>query len=329
MTTATKTATVHDLTPARLRRLVEQQETTAAAHGIFADMADGVLVAQEMLNLWGYEWDEAKFALLIIGLCGDSDEPVAMFDPELAEHARCTDRTIQRWRKAHLQKVRLLKSGPLIIKEGEYDAGHQRYARTTYAIVPELRAAIARAVAEARALPDYATDRRAALQRTAKENYRDLPDVPPPGRRRSPRSSRRSPAVQHLNRAKKALERSKTALKELNDLQRAAVFACEGKDMRSTLEAMKAEIAQLLSTIPANDDSAQVDDMHDKMSGIPPVPEHTPADVENFERQMARAVGAPAVRSVALELVPPDPPPRVPSCEELEADAIRAEACGQ
>src|SRR2546421_10372670 len=98
----------------------------------------------------------------------------------------------------------------------------------------------------------------------------------------------------------------------MNDLQRAAVLAREGESLRATLEALQAKIAQLLAALPANDDSEEVDDMQDKMSGIPPAPEteRSPEDHATFEGIMARAAGAPAVRGVVIELKPPDPPPR-------------------
>lgn len=337
-----KSATVHDIEPARLHRLAAKHQVETA--GIFADLSDGLLVAQAMLNLWGFEWDEAKFVLLIIGLCGDGEHTVEKYDEEMAKEARCTDRTIRRWRKDYLAKLRQLKRGPLTIDEGEYDADRRRYERTGYAVAPEVAAAIARAVAEARALPEYAADRHAALKRTAKENYYDLPDVPVDGRRRKPKGLLKAPLLRHVNNAKKALDRGQAALAEMNDLQRAAVLTREGENLRSTLEAMQAEIAQLLAAIPANDDSAEVDDMQDKMSGIPPAPEHSLETIAIFERVIDRARPKPLVHAVEVELRPPDPPPRElaveldddprfyveprpPSVEDLEAQAIRAEAC--
>jgi hypothetical protein len=340
-------ATVHDIEPARLRRMVEQEQTQATARGIFADMADGALVMQFILNLWGYEWHETKFVLLIVALCGDAGNAIALFDEELAALARAGMRTVRRWRSDYLKRARRPQSGPLSIAEGEYNADQQRYERTRYTIVPAVAEAIARAVAEARALPEYTTDRHGALQRAAKQAYYDLPDVPPAtARKRKPRSARlRAPVLQHVRRAQKALARGEMALKEMNDLQRAAVLAREGDTLRAELEAMQAKIAQLLSTLPANDDSAEVEDIPAKLASIPPAPEHTPEDVAMFDRLAARAAGAPAVRAVTVELCPPDPPPReltvefdddlrfyvesrAPSVEELEAQAIRAEGCG-
>lgn len=323
-----KTATVHDMTPARLRRLAEQAQAPTAAEGIFAAMTDAVFVTQVMLNLWRYEWAEAQFVLHIVSLCGDSDMPVALFDKELAKHAECDERTVRRWRAAYLQKVRRLKSGPLVIQEGEYNPKDKVYARTAYAIAPEVRAAIARAVAEARALPDYPSDRRAALAQTAEENLRDLPGVPTGGRRRTPHRTSR-PVMHEMKNAKRALERGLQTLAEMNELQRRAVLAREQQAMRAELEEIKAKAEQLLAALPASDEAAEVEGGTGQNVRYPPAPEHTPTEHANFEGLMARAAGAAQVCAVELALCPPESPPPKLSAEELAAAAIRAEACGE
>jgi hypothetical protein len=144
-------------------------------------MADGVMVTQFFFNFANFSGAETKLALLIAGLCGDGGQRVEMYDEELAEHARYTDRTIRQWRADYLSKARGVRFSPIIIDEGEYDPQNKRYLRTSYTIAPEFAEAINRAVAEARAMPEYETDRLRALERAAGTYFDDLPNAPPNG----------------------------------------------------------------------------------------------------------------------------------------------------
>jgi hypothetical protein len=278
----TPTAQVLDFTPAQLQRRITRSDTNGQTRqqGIFADLADGTIIAQFFLNFAGFEWDETKFFLLIIGLCGDEKRSVELFDEELAQHARCTDRTIRNWRAAYIGRTETINFAPLVIIEGEYNSDQQRYLPTTYC-VGDVAGKIEEAVVAARALPEYAKDRLAALERAATEHYEDLPDAPPKRRRRKPKKSLRSPVIQSINNADKNLKKGKQALSEMSERMRAALLAGQGQDLREMLLSMRGEIDELLSVVSEEVDTKQLTYIPENFSGIPPAAEQ--ADSEATE----------------------------------------------
>jgi hypothetical protein len=335
------TAPVQDVTPARIRHIADWRNKDTAAAGIFADLSDGVVVAQHLFNFYGFTGNGSKFALLVIGLCGEGGQAVEKYDEELAEFARCSVRTIRTYRADYLAEARRLNCNPLGIVEGDYDRDRQRYERTRYCVTAEVATAIERAVTEARTLPAYPTDRLKALEQAAGLHYDDIPDAPPPARKRKPKKSQRAPVLQHLKNAGKHLARGKVALAEMPVGVRAALLAGEGENMRAALLAMQAEISALLVAIPEDIDSIGVDYIPAKVAGIPPARpdgektaagqpappqthfrvdqkkergsklpepevEHSPESVAVFARLEDRARGKPPVRSVEVELCPPD-----------------------
>ena len=115
-------ATAYDRSLGQVLRFRNRQANPPAAareRGLFADMADGVIVAQHFCNFAGFEWAETKLFTTIVGLCGDGEKTVEMFDEELGQHARCTDRTIRSWRAAYLKKANTISFWPLDVREGE------------------------------------------------------------------------------------------------------------------------------------------------------------------------------------------------------------------
>lgn len=265
------TATVYDVTPAQLRR----SAAAAAAgvqpgRGIFADMADGSVVAQLFLNFAGFGWDETKFYALIAGLCGEGGRPVEMFDEELAEHARCTDRTVRAWRAAYLARARTVRCSLLVIDGGEYNPGRQRYERTRYTIPERVAELIGRAVAAARALPEYEKDRLGALERAAGECYDELPDAPPMQRKRRPKKSYTSPVMRSIGNAAKSLEKGKRELDSMPARVRAALLAGQGEELRELLLSMQGQIGELLADLSESSEGEDVNDKPENFSGIPP-----------------------------------------------------------
>lgn len=271
---STNVASFKDYKPAYLRRRITQTDATPRSESIISDMADGVTVLQHFFNFAhdaeaAFEHKETKLVLLIAGLCGDGGRAIEMFDEEIAEHARCTDRTIRQWRKDYLAKSRRLNFFPLEINEGEYDVERKRYAKTSYAIHPDTAEAIKRAVAEARAMPDYDRDRLKALEHAASEHYDEIPNAPPKGRTRKPKKSLRSPAIQNINNASNNLTKGKQSLDEMPPRMRAALLAGEGDSLRATLKEMQAKIDQLLSAISEDTETKDVSYMPEISSGIP------------------------------------------------------------
>lgn len=264
------TATVYDLTPGQLQRSMRRPPNPPPAppqFGVFADMADGVIVTQFLCNFAGFDWHETKLFVLIAGLCGDGDKGITLYDKELAEHARCTDRTIRSWRAAYLNKAQQLSFWPLQIKEGEYNAEKKRYERAFYAV--SIADTIEQAVAAARAMPAYASDRLQALEQAASEYYDDIPDAPAKRRTRKPKKSLCSPVIRNLNNAARSLDKGKEELAQMPARMRAALLAGEGEHLRALLLKMRSEVDELLSAIPQGAETTRLSDTPEKLSGTP------------------------------------------------------------
>lgn len=344
------TATVYDVTPAQLRRTTSAGAAAAAAvqpgRGLFADMADGAIVAQLFLNFAGFAWDEAKFYALIAGLCGEGGRPVEMFDDELAERARCTDRTIRAWRAAYLARAGTTRCALLVVDEGSYNSDRQRYERTRYTIPPRVAELIERAVGAARALPEYERNRLGALERAAGECYDEIPDAPPLQRRRKPKKSHRSPVMQSLNNAAKNLEKGRKALDAMPERMRAALLAGQGEELREMLLATRGRIDGFLADLSENAESVEVNNMPENFSGIPPEdfehaedvdrfrvkedlnttrkrsdePEHPPEAISAWGGVVER-LSKPQVQSVEVELVDDSPPEESPPSDDVPSEA--------
>lgn len=171
---------------------------------------------------------------LLVGLLGGGSSTLEVFDGDLAKHVQCSDRTVRRWRKAHLKESKARRFSLLEIVEGEYDAGRQCYGKTSYRFTaPDYVDAVVR---EARASDLYQRDRRAAIEQAAEEHYADIPDAPP--RRRS-RRPRRAPAVlveQAFVNAARSVEKGRRALQDLSEDSRAALLeSSQGEKLRQTL----------------------------------------------------------------------------------------------
>ena len=310
--------------------------TPAAAAGVFKDMTDGAAVVQFFFNLAGFEWKETKIFLPVAELCGDPGRSVSLYDEELAEHARCTDRTVRNWRRDYLARAATVSFHPLEIAEGDYDRDKQRYERTRYTVAEAVAEQVERAVATARAMPDYSKDRMGCLERAARLAYDDIPDAPAQrARKRRPQKSLQPEAVKSFERAKKSLEKGRRALAELEERWRAALLAGRGGELRELLLSMRGEIDEILSGISEDVEPIEVDDKPENLSGIPPQsmsdggedlqPERSgknafrvedkntrkPPDPESaaiFDDVCSRLT-APKVRSTTIALRTPEPAP--------------------
>ncbi len=91
-------ASFRDHKVGHLKRQLNQPDVAPRAESILSDMADGNLVTQFFFSFAGFEYKESKLALILIGLIGDGQDSVDLFDEEIAEAARCNERTVQRAR---------------------------------------------------------------------------------------------------------------------------------------------------------------------------------------------------------------------------------------
>lgn len=268
MSTAAK---VVDVPFGHFRKSAAHAPTPAAAAGVFKDMTDGAAVMQLFFNLAGFEWKETKIFLPVAELCGDASRPVALYDEELAEHARCTDRTVRNWRRDYLARAAVVSFHPLEIAEGEYDRDKQRYERTSYTVAEAVAEQVERAVAIARALPDYSKDRMECLERAARLAYDDIPDAPAQrARKRRPQKSLQPEAVKSFERAKRSIEQGRRALAELEERRRQALLAGRGGELRELLLSMRGEIDEILSGISEDVEPEEVSYIPENLSGIPP-----------------------------------------------------------
>jgi hypothetical protein len=264
------TAIVHDITPALFHRQASRQMSSlgesAQRHSIFSDMADGTVIAQFFLNFAGFEWNETKFFMQVVGLCGEVSREV--YDKELAEYTRCTARTIRAWRAEYLARAQTTRCSLLVVNEGAYNPDRQRYERTGYSVPAHVAELIEQAVASARALPEYSKDRLGALEKAAGECYDEIPDAPPMRRRRKPKKSQRSPVIQSIGNAAKSLSKGQKALADMPERMRAALLAGQGDELRAMLLKMRNQIEDILTVLP--EDVEDTEDRHtqENSSGV-------------------------------------------------------------
>jgi hypothetical protein len=228
----------------------------------------------------------------------------------------------------------------LAIVEGSYNPDQQRYERTRYSVPAQVAELIGQAVTAARALPEYDKDRLAALERAAGDAYDEIPDAPPMMRRRKPKKSSRSPVMQSLNNAAKNLDQGKKALSEMPARMRAALLAGQGDEIREMLLSMRGQIDEIISDILEDVDNAEVDDMPEIFSGIPPGASETSESESHFRvedinttrkrpddpdpapeavsawGQLSERLTKPQVQSVEVELVA-EPPMAEPDADEI------------
>ncbi|HEX8502630.1 MAG TPA: hypothetical protein VF659_18755 [Pyrinomonadaceae bacterium] len=339
------TARVHDFTPAAFRRTLDRQQPADDKHPatVLDDMADGVLALDYALTLAGFSYEARQLTLSIMGLIGGGGGRLEVFDKTLAEHLNCSDRTIRRWRAAHIKESKAKKFSLLHLEECDYNAALKRYEKTAYSFTAGDY--VNTVVAEARASELYQTDRRAAIEHAAGEHYDEIPDAPPRARRRKPRRAPTVRVEQAFVCAARNVEKGRRALEDLSDDSRAALLESrQGEELRRTLLKLQADIAEVLGDFPAENLSQTVENEEDDRGyrtfcpAPPPCPvptegEPNAEDVVAWAEIERRAAGAPRVQSREVPLCRPSPgesPPGVlRAVEDEEADAIRAEGCGE
>ena len=329
----TMKAQVLDYTPAAHRRaLGRQSRADEQAATAFDDMTDGILALDFALTLASFGYEARQLVLSIVGLLGGGDSAVEAFDEELAKHLKCSDRTVRRWRAAHIKESKAKKFSLLYLEEGEYNAERKRYEKTAYSLNPAVAVYVNAVVAEARASDLYRSDRRAAIKRAAEEHYADIPDAPPRSRKKSPY---RSPAVkvgQAFVNAARSVEKGKRELEHLDESVRAALLeGKQGAELRATLLKLQADIAEVLQDFPQSSEDEELEGGIGQNVRYPLVGdqgEPSAAHVAAFDHICERAAGEPRVRSRKIALRDTGPPPEdVPDETEVcEQIAVLVEA---
>jgi hypothetical protein len=327
---------VYDYTPEAFRRALleaEQPDEDASTFTALEDMADGVLALDFALTFAGFGYQARQLVHSIVGLVGSGT--LVAYDKDVAKHLVCSDRTVRRWRAAHIREARRVRFSLLEIVEGEYDAGKKLYEETAYRFTGA--SYVNAVVAAARASEMYQTDRRAAIERAAEEQYGDIPDAPA---RRRTRKPRRAPGVKverAFSNAARNVEKGRQALQDLGDESRQALLvSSQGEELRRTLLKMQADLKGIIENVTQTRDAEEVDGGYRTFFPAPaecPAPstvEPRAEDVATWAEIERRAGGEPRVRSRELELRPPwGLQTRTAPEEEMEAEAIRAEASGE
>lgn len=334
-------AKVYDFTPEAFRRTLDKSQSggDAQAPAVVEHMADGILALDFALTFAGFSYEARQLTLSVVGQVGGRGDRLELYDKELAERLNCADRTIRRWRAAHVREVKAKRFSLIRVEEGEYNPALKLYERAAYTFTAGDY--VNQVVAEVLASELYQTDRRAAIERAAEKHYADIPDAPPRARRRKPR---RTPSVRveraFVNAARN-VEKGRRALEDLSEDSRSALLAgSQGEELRQTLMKLQADVGGVLEGFPQENFPQTSEEKEDDRGyrTFRPVPLSCPAppqegpraeDAAAWEEIERRAAGEPRVKSRELELRPPwGLQTGAAADEELEAEAVRAEACG-
>jgi hypothetical protein len=278
-------ASFKDYKPAYLKRRITQADATPHADSIISDMADGNLVTEFFFSFAGFDYSESHLILALIGTLGDGQNSIKLFDKEIAKDVGCDERTIQRWRKAYMEKAQKKNFWPMGIEQGDYVSGEKRYLPTTYRVT--FADALEQAVATARADAEYQTNRREAIKRAAKLHYEDIPQAPPIFRKDKRNQSIQTPLA-HLNGAAKKLTSAKITLQDMPELQRRAFVNGQGDELRAAMENLRQQMKDLeaaLSDEKLSVANKEVDSYTDILSGTPPNAEDAPASVVPIKKE--------------------------------------------
>jgi hypothetical protein len=326
-------ASFRDVRPSRIRTQLLQSSVEPRPESILCDMADGNLATEFIFSFAGFTHAESNLVLTIIGIISDGQDGVELYDEDIAKVAQCDVRTVQRWRKAYLERAKFLSFWPLAIEQGEYVKRETRYLPTSYRVT--FADTLEKIVSVARASSDYEKDRRGAIERTAGLYYEDIEQAPPKMRTRKPKRAKPTP-LSHLEAASRKLATAQTALVEMPERQRNAYLNGQREDLELKLEALRAQMAEIesvLSGIPPTVENEAVEYIPDILSGIPPsvveeeeecTTQHSPEAVAVFDGLLTR-LRSPAVLRTEVVVVARAPDPD----EVAEAEAVRAEACGE
>ncbi len=274
-----------DYKPVYLRRRITQADATPRADSIISDMADGNLVTEFFFSFAGFDYSESHLILALIGIIGDGQDSIELFDKDIAKAVGCDERTVQRWRKAYMDKAQKKSFWPMGIKQGDYVKGEKRYLPTTYYVT--FAEPLEQAVAAARADAEYRTNRREAIERAAELHYEDIPQAPPVVRKK-PQSRAIQTPLAHLNGAAKKLTSAKITLQDMPEQQRRAFINGQGNELRDAMENLRQQMKDLEAALSseklsvANKGDEYIPDI---LSGTPPDAEDAPASVVPIKKE--------------------------------------------
>src|ERR1044072_4210425 len=121
-------AQVIDFTSEAFRRTLDRQGApvdVGRAASVLDDCADGILALDFALTFAGFSYEARQLTLSIVRLLGGGGATLEAFDGEMAAHLNCSDRTVRRWRAAHLRESKQRRFSLLEITEGEDRAGSE------------------------------------------------------------------------------------------------------------------------------------------------------------------------------------------------------------
>jgi hypothetical protein len=340
------TAQVYDLRPSHLPRLVERQSLAGDAHpaAVLDDLADAVEAIHACANLAGFS-ERSRSLLFALATCAHArcSDYVELFDQELADLQGCSTKTVQRQRADYLREACALKFDLVGVVEGEFDRDANQHAATRYRFL--VGETVARIVADARKAEGWgALDRkrqREAIRRAAARVYEDIPDAPP-RRRKGKRPRKASAEVETCQKiVRKQLEKLRDRASRLPRPERTRLLEEPG-DLCSWWLEVRADMDAFCAVdSPQTAETSEVDGgggqfVHHPPDDEPVETEASPEARAEWDKLEARLT-EPRVRSVRVDLRPPAPVPReLPgradgemTVEELEAEAVRAEACGE
>ncbi len=283
---STNVASFKDLKPAYLKRQITRADATPRAESIISDMADGNLVTEFFFLFAGFDYSESHLILALIGIMGDGQDSIELYDKDVAKIAGCDERTVQRWRKAYMEKAQKKNFWPMGIEQGAYVSGEKRYLPTKYRIT--FADALEQAVAHARASAEYRSgDRLQAIEKAARLFYDDIPQAPPSLRKGKRTQSIQTP-LSHLTGAAKKLTSAKVTLQDMPEQQRRAFVNGQGDELREAMENLRRQMAELEAALLVEKLSVankEVDSYTDTLSGTPPDDGGVPAYVVPKEEE--------------------------------------------
>jgi hypothetical protein len=333
-------AKLYETTPARMFSLVERNGVAVegATATVADDLADGVEAIHQIANLAGYS-ERPRAFIMALASAAHGRASVELFDEDLATLQGCSTKTVQRQRADYVRESRRLRTVDLVgIEEGEFDREQNRHAPSRYTF--HLAGTVEAVVADARSDPRWHDlDRKAQrdlLKQAAARAYDLIPDATRK-RRNRPRPRRASAVVEtHRKAADTYLRKLREVAAHLPEAEREILFDFPGelREWWLKLRAAMDVLCGVDSSQPVNLnglDGGGGQIVHHPRGDVSEGVEPSPEDVATWDRLEGRLASASSIRTVEVELRPPDGELIYVPDEDamIEAEAIRAEGCGE
>lgn len=343
-------AEVYDLRPSHLARVVERQsrENPPSIGAVLDDLADGLEAIHQCANLAGFS-ARPRALILALATCARSSgsDYVELLDDNLAKLQNCSRKTVQRQRRDYMREAQTLKFDLIGIIEGTYDREAKLHEPSRYRFIAS--EVVERIVAQSRATEGWdGLDRkrqREIIARVAARIFEDIPDAPP---RRRKRKSQREATAEIITCQKVVstqLAKLRQRVSYLGEVARERLLNEPG-GLRDWWRVECAEMElfcdvdspQHILVSPVEDSTGQL--VQHPSREDPDRTELRPEDRAAWEKLESR-LQEPAIHRVGIELhcagSTPSEQPAVMNDrrldtitdEELEAEAVRAEACNE